>query len=124
MYNSTEKCQRLFKNTKQLVLYFFSTTFLYGWTVHQCSFHAIIIALFIFSFAIFKKIRNTARYEKFAAICISRRVVSYDVTVLPRKYNILRLLSLPELERTDISVALELTVSFHRLSLPLNEAGI
>lgn len=108
------------------IIFFFppATTFLYGWTVHQCSFHAIIIALFIFSFAIFKKICNTARYEKFAAICISRRVVSYDVTVLPRKYNILRLLSLPELERTDISVALELTVSFHRLSLPLNEAGI
>lgn len=81
-------------------------------------------SLSLFSFAIFKKIHNTARYEKFAAICISRRVVSYDVTVLPRKYNILRLLSLPELERTDISVALELTVSFHRLSLPLNEAGI
>lgn len=80
----------------QLVLYiiFFHQLPPFSMVGQYINVHFTPSSLSLFSFAIFKKIHNTARYEKFAAICISRRVVSYDVTVLPRKYNILRLLSL------------------------------
>lgn len=56
IYNSTVKMSTIIQKYNS---YYIFPPVTYGWTVHQCSFHAII-ALFILSFAIFKKIHNTA----------------------------------------------------------------